>query len=228
MCGRTTLTVPRSVLESRFDATVASEWRPRYNIAPGQGHPAITDAESETIQSLHWGLIPFWADEKAIGNRLINARAETVHEKNAFRHAFKDQRCLVVADGFYEWKEMPGGKQPYRIVREDEEPFAMAGLWDQWDGTREAIQSLTIITTDANDVVDPIHDRMPVMFEPDVEREWLSVDPPDAKSMLEPIDADAIRAYPVSKRVNNPQHDSPDVIEEVTGFDQSGLGDFGG
>ncbi|MGM0604505.1 MAG: SOS response-associated peptidase [Halobacteriota archaeon] len=228
MCGRTTLTVPGSVLADRFDATLSEGWTPRYNITPGQDHPAIVDETPRSIDTLRWGLVPHWADDPAIGNRLINARAETVDEKPAFERPFRERRCLVVADGFYEWHSQPGGDQPYRIVREDGDPFAMAGLWDRWtDSDGAATRSLTVVTTTANDVVEPIHDRMPVILPSGVERDWLTASPTEAKSMLEPIDPSAIRAYPVSRRVNSPANDDPSLIEEVTAIDQTGLEAFG-
>lgn len=193
----------------------------------GEDHPAIRDANPEAIEEFHWGLIPFWADDTEIGNRLVNARAETVAEKPAFRHAFEEQRCLVTVDGFYEWQEQPGGKQPFRVVREDREPFAIAGLWESWEGDGEEIASLTVITTEPNEDVEPIHDRMPVMFEPGEERDWLHADSEEAEAMLKPIAADSIAAYPVSTTVNDPTNDNPSVVEDVAGYDQSGPQDFG-
>lgn len=240
MCGRFSLFVPPSVLEERFDATASGPIVPRYNVAPRDDVAAIRNDDAETIDALGWGLVPSWVDDPDDYPRPINARAETVAEKPSFRDAFAERRCLVLADGFYEWKGDRGAKQPYRIARPDDEPFAFAGLWEAWganggdsvgggiDGDGESLRTVTIVTTDANDTVGAIHDRMPVILEPDEERRWLAdADPEELHSMLDPYPDDGLEAYPVSKAVNDPANDSPDVVEPVDVDEQSGLGDFG-
>ena len=240
MCGRYTIfqITDNDEIKDRFGATPRRDLPPRYNAAPGQNLPVITNERRETVDELRWGLVPFWADDPDIGNRLINARAETIDEKNSFREAFKKRRCLVLADGFYEWKETGNGKQPYRVVTEDNGLFAMAGLWEQWTPPEDAsqndvdafaandsrdekgeestiLESFTIITTEPNDTVGEIHNRMPVVLEPDEENRWLTGDSEDLKSLLDPYPASRMNAYPVSKQVNNPSNDSPEVITEA-------------
>lgn len=228
MCGRLSLFAPPSVLEARFDATFLGSYTPRYNVAPTDSLAAIRDSAPETIDALTWGLVPHWADDPSIGNRLINARAETLAEKPSFQDAYENRRCLVLSDGFYEWREDGGVKQPYRICRPDDEPFAMAGLWERWEGNGEVRETATIVTTEPNDVVAPLHDRMAAILPPGEERRWLNGDAGERKSLLAPYEGD-LRAYPISTRVNDPGNDGPSIIEEVEpeGGTQSGLGDFG-
>ena len=248
MCGRTSLFVAISELEERFDATATNDFPPRYNIAPSDDLAVVTNEADDEIQPVRWGLVPSWADDPKIGARMINARAETVDEKNSFKYAYEKRRCLVLADGFYEWQKPNGGpKQPYRIYLEDDEPFAFAGLWERWtpdDGNRKGndsnggsendsdggdgsaeLTTCTIITTEPNDVVEPIHDRMPVVLAPDEEDDWLHE---PSKALLDPYAGDDMRAYPISKRVNDPRNDSPDIIAEIDDPGrQSGIGEFG-
>lgn len=245
MCGRLSLFAPPSVLEARFDATFLGSYTPRYNVAPTDSLAAIRDDSPETIDALTWGLVPHWADDPSIGTRLINARAETLSEKPSFRDAYENRRCsrersereldtpkggrcLILSDGFYEWKEDGGRKQPYRICRPDDEPFAMAGLWERWEGNGEVRETATIVTTEPNDVVAPLHDRMAAILPEREERRWLHGDPVERESLLSPYEGD-LRAYPISTRVNDPGNDGPSIIEEVEpeGGTQSGLGDFG-
>ena len=163
----------------------------------------------------HWGLIPSWAKDPAIGNKMINARAETVSEKPSFRSAFKKRRCLILADGFYEWQKTDDGKQPYHIKMEDDSPFAFAGLWEAWDKYGEEIRSGTIITTDANDLMNEIHHRMPVILHPEDYGLWLDPDFDEKEaltSLLKPYPSDAMEAYPVSRRVNKPANNEPSVL----------------
>ena len=168
---------------------------------------------------MRWGLIPSWAKDMSIGSRMINARAETVGEKPSFRNALRRRRCLVLADGFYEWQKLGKQKRPMRIVMQSGEPFAFAGLWETWrDPQGDVIPSCTIITTSANDTLGPIHDRMPVILPRDLEDLWLdnSVDDPDAlTSVLTPYDDDAMEAYEVSPLVNSARNDGPEVVERV-------------
>ncbi|MCH7795368.1 MAG: SOS response-associated peptidase, partial [Proteobacteria bacterium] len=168
---------------------------------------------------LRWGLIPAWAKDPAIGNRTINARAETVAEKPAFRAAFRERRCLIVADGFYEWKTEAGGKQPYRITLVDGGPFALAGLWERWAGPHggEAIESCTIVTTEANARLRAIHPRMPVILAPDAFDPWLDPETPgaEAEALLVPYPSEALTHYRVSPRLNSPANDDPALIEPL-------------
>jgi putative SOS response-associated peptidase YedK len=168
MCGRYTLKTPANVLAEQFQIDeYPSSMNASYNIAPTQEVAAVIEGEGKRkLEMLHWGLIPSWADDPSVGNRMINARGETVSTKPSFRKAFRNHRCLVLADGFYEWQKTANGKQPYYIRMEDGSPFAFAGLWESWQNGTE-IRSATIITTDANDVVGPIHNRMPVILHPE-------------------------------------------------------------
>ena len=168
MCGRYTLKTPANVLAEQFQIDeYPSSMNASYNIAPTQEVAAVIEGEGKRkLEMLHWGLTPSWADDPRMGNKIINARAETVAEKPSFRKAFRNHRCLVLADGFYEWHKTGNGKQPYYIRMEDGSPFAFAGLWESWQNGTE-IRSATIITTDANDVVGPIHNRMPVILHPE-------------------------------------------------------------
>jgi len=230
MCGRYTIVAQPDDLEDRFGATADRSLEPRYNAAPGQELPVVTNDAPDTISHLQWGLIPAWADDPAIGNSLINARAETVDEKRSFGDAYECRRCLVPADGFYEWAETDAGKQPYRVTLDNGEPFALAGLWERWqppqkqtgldefgdgdpDSEADPIETFTIVTTEPNAVIEPLHDRMAVVLSPDGEGRWLDSD--DGKDLLEPYPAAEMRAYPVSTAVNDPMNDSPGLVEEV-------------
>jgi putative SOS response-associated peptidase YedK len=231
MCGRFTLTKedPAEVAQDLGvpPAQITQvDYRPRYNIAPTQPVPVIRQCGSTTVrrlEALRWGLIPSWAKDPAIGSRMINARGETVSSKPSFRSAFRQRRCLVIADGFYEWQKVdPAGstsktkKQPYYIHLRDERPFAMAGLWEHWESTDgTAIESCTIITTQPNEVMAPLHDRMPVILGSNDYDKWL--DPENKKidelqNLLRPCAPNDMDAYPVSTRVNSPANDSPDCI----------------
>lgn len=233
MCGRTSLAVTVDVLSRRFDAQPRPgvEIPKRYNIAPGQDLAAIQNDATEEFDMLDWGFIPQWADDPDDVPTPINARSETAAEKPMFRDAFEKRRCLIPADGFFEWKGRRGSKQPYRIERVDREPYAYAGLWESWSPPEdeEPRVTCTILTTDANDVVSEVHDRMPVILEPDQEATWLnggSVD--ELQAVCDPYPDEELRAYPVSKRVNNPQNDSADLLEEIDIGEQSGLDEFAG
>jgi putative SOS response-associated peptidase YedK len=232
MCGRTSLAVDPAVLSRRFDAEPGPDVdvQKRYNIAPGDDLLAVQNDAPEAFDLLEWGFVPSWADDPDDGPTPINARSETVAEKPMFREAFEQRRCLIPADGFYEWAGTRGSKQPYRIERVDREPYAYAGLWETWNppNSGDPRVTCTILTTDANDVVAEVHDRMPVMLEPDDEATWLdggSVD--ELQAVCDPYPADELRAYPVSKRVNDPRNDSPDLLEERDIGQQSGLEEFG-
>jgi putative SOS response-associated peptidase YedK len=196
------------------------EFEPRYNIPPTQDVCVIRDrrGEGRIADRYRWGLIPFWAKDPAIGNRMINARAETLAEKPSFRQAYSRRRCAVLASGFYEWRKDANGKQPVFVTRSDEQPFALAGLWDRWqapDG--EEIRSCTIVTTEANEFMQPLHDRMPVCLETRQLDAWLDADTLRADLdhiVLGPQRMD-LQAWPVSKRVNSPANDSPELVRPL-------------
>ena len=227
MCGRYTQRRSWSELVRLYRITDSPErpnLPPRYNIAPTEDVPAVrirpSDEERELVL-LRWGLVPSWAKDIDIGARMINARAETVAEKPSFRNALKRRRCLVVTDGFYEWQKQPQGpKQPYWIALKGEEPFAFAGLWERWDRAPDgnALETCTIITTGANELLRPVHDRMPVILPPDAYEVWLDVESyhgREVADLLRPYPSEALMARPVSRRVNNVANDDPDCIEPV-------------
>lgn len=169
---------------------------------------------------LHWGLVPRWAKERAIGNRMINARAETVTEKPAYRDAFKRRRCLVLTDGWYEWQAAPSGKQPWFIRRNDAQPFAFAGLWERWKDPKDgaSLESCTIVTTDASKSIAEIHPRMPVVLPNEAWDRWLDSAATDAGELLPllgPIDPQVLEAWPVSRQVNAPKNQGPELIERI-------------
>jgi len=209
MCGRFTLTAPADVLQQFFPLFDLPDVQPRYNIAPTQmvialRHPPQA-ARPEFVR-LRWGLVPPWADDMKIGYRMINARSETAADKPAFRSAFRQRRCLVLADGFYEWQKSDGRKQPYYIHRADGKPFAFAGLWERWDKGEQPLQSCTILTTDANELMRSLHDRMPVILDAAEYDFWL--DPTrhecaELQRLLRPYPGHDLAAYPVGTHVNN-------------------------
>jgi putative SOS response-associated peptidase YedK len=227
MCGRNSLFVARDDLERRFDAEVVADggYTPRYNVAPRDGLEVVTNEAPDEIDRYHWGLVPFWADEREEG--IINARSETAGEKQAFEDAWESRPCLVLSSGFYEWHARNGGpKQPYRIYREDDPAFAMAGLWERWEGPDETVSCVTILTTEPNELTAPIHDRMPVVLPKDAESEWLSSGPEARTELCRPYPGDDLAAYEISTRVNNPENDDARVIEPLE-HEQSGLDEFG-
>lgn len=216
MCGRYTIVTPLVALAERFHASAPRDLRPRYNIAPGQEVLCVIRDGENRIEPLRWGLIPSWAKDPAIGNRLINARAETVAEKPSFRSAFAKHRCLVVADGFYEWRKVGKSKVPVYIYLRSKRPFGFAGLYEHWkapDG--KETRTCTIITTGSNELVRPIHDRMPVILPEDAEDHWLDPGEHDRgrlQALLKPYPSEEMDAYDVAPVVNNTRHDAPDCI----------------
>ncbi|MBD2446431.1 SOS response-associated peptidase [Nostoc sp. FACHB-152] len=219
MCGRFTLNQPTALLEKVFHIQQIPDLAAQYNIAPTQIVPTVLQnptSKQYEFQQLRWGLIPSWAKDAKMGVKLINARAETVAEKPAFRSAFKRRRCLVIADGFYEWQKQQGKKQPFYFRLQDGQPFGFAGLWDIWHSPEgEEIASCTIMTTTANKLLAPIHDRMPVILAPEDYDLWLDTQvqtPEKLQSLLDSYPAEAMTAYPVSSLVNSPQHNSPECI----------------
>jgi putative SOS response-associated peptidase YedK len=221
MCGRYTLTIDAAVLADFFAIGEVPVLVPRYNIAPTQAVPVVRiDAEGRRLWSeVRWGLIPFWAKDTRIGARMINARAETVADKPAFRTAFHRRRCLIPADGFIEWKKEAGGKQPHLIRFADGRPFAFAGIWEQWrpaDG--DALESCAIITTGANDLVAAVHDRMPVILPPDTHSRWLGPTASQESGLTEllvPHAGDEMEAVAVNPRVNSPANDDPECLQPM-------------
>ena len=220
MCGRYSLIADLGDLARRFEFD--GDWdafERRYNIAPTQEVLTVAGGETRRGGFMRWGLIPHWAKDPKIGSRMINARAETVAEKPAFRDALRRRRCLVLADGFYEWQKTGGARRPMRIVMRSGEPFAFAGLWSVWrDAQGNRVPSCTIITTEANDLLRQIHDRMPVILPRDLEELWLdaSVDDLGALgSVLAPHPSGAMDAYEVSTLVNSAANDVPEVIARL-------------
>jgi putative SOS response-associated peptidase YedK len=220
MCGRYTQTVDLETLKDRF-GFVTSEVTlgPRYNIAPTQEAPVVIKEDSRILKMMRWGLVPYWAKDESIGYRMINARAETIAQKPSFKKPFKERRCLVLADGFYEWKktERKGLKIPMRFVLKSRMPFAFAGLWDVWQKPGgDRLLSFTIITTEANDLMRPIHNRMPVILHRENEELWLDPELKDFNklaSLLTPYPSDMMESYEVAPLVNSPRNDTPECIE---------------
>ena len=266
MCGRFSFSPNEILIEERFDLEVEEGlYTPRYNCAPAQNLAVISNQEPGRLSFFRWGLIPFWAKDPAIGNRMINARAEGILEKPSFRNPFRQRRCLVLSDGFFEWKRVGdsqvyrsagsqvygsagsqvygsagsqvygsagsqvygsaggggkqevGGKVPYRIVMKNGDLFAMAGIWDSWrDPEGRVVHSFAIITTTPNELMQPIHDRMPVILPRRFEKEWLTSDrTEDLLAMLQPYPAEEMEAYAVSRLVNSPANDRPEVIARI-------------
>ena len=222
MCGRYTLIRHDTIVGISFNLTVLANLRliARYNIAPTQEILAFARRPELTPQLMRWGLVPSWATDLSIGNRMINARAETLAQKPAFRKALEARRCIIPADGFYEWRKNPdGSKTPFYIQLKSQAPFAFSGLYENWntpDG--QLITSCTIITTTANAVIGPIHDRMPVILSASAVPQWLNPQPQspaDLSCVLIPYDAEEMTVHPVSRRVNSAAANTPDLIEPV-------------
>ncbi|WP_162427879.1 SOS response-associated peptidase [Pontibacter pudoricolor] len=220
MCGRYSI-VPKKIKgNSRAAGLIKKALKEGlYNVAPSQQLPVMTNVQPNSIQFFSWGLQPFWAKDAKAVKRSINARAETLTEKPSFRNLLKSKRCLVPADGFYEWQVTNHGKVPYRILLKNEELFSFAGLWDEWldKSTGEVLHTYTIITTEANDLVKPIHDRMPVLLSPDAEELWLDEHQTQEEliSLLKPYKADDMKAYPISQLVNSPTNNIPEIINSL-------------
>ena len=229
MCGRFVSSSPPDELAKYFDTQAVAEsvLEPSYNVAPSNDVYVVVETGGlRRRESFHWGLVPFWAKDPSTGNKMINARAETVVEKNAYKHAFKKRRCIIPADGFYEWKKIPGqkAKQPYFIHRTDGEPMAFAGLWEIWrpaddtERTSEPLRSCTIITGQPNEKVAEIHDRMPVMLPPSAWAAWLDPENDDVETLgklLVPAPASLYAVHPVSRAVNNVREKGPDLVAPV-------------
>ena len=231
MCGRFTLTQPATIAAKfeldNFAPTEPEFYEPRFNVAPTQRIVVIPTVDGQRqARRMRWGFVPTWAKDIKIGASLINARAESIASKPAFRAAFKNRRCLIPADGFYEWQSGPRGKQPYRITLADGAMFAFAGLWERWrnPATDEWIESCCIVTCDTNELTEKFHDRMPVIIAAEDYDAWLTGTPEQASTLLRPYPADEMRAYPVSSRVNSPKNDSAELVaEEQESIDSAGL-----
>ena len=221
MCGRFTITLEPAFFQQELDlGNMPSEWVPRYNAAPGQTIPVVNDAKSRDVAMFRWGLVPYWAKDISIGYKLINARSETLQEKPSFRNAFKNRRCLILADGFYEWQQPAAKgapKAPFRFTLKDAKPFAFAGLWESWRSPdSEELHTCTIITCQPNDLLAQIHNRMPVILDRDNCWEWLSEKPEnELANLLKPYPSEAMTGYPVSQMVNNPRVDDIQCIKPL-------------
>jgi putative SOS response-associated peptidase YedK len=216
MCGRFIFTDPAKIKALMPDADTTQikiEFEASYNIAPTRQIPAMLNDGSGKVRLIRWGLVPSWAKDISTGAKMINARAETLGEKPAFRHLAKTRRCLIFSEGFYEWKKEGKARIPYFIHMKGRGAFAFAGLWDIWEKGGDAIVSGTIITTDANELVMQVHDRMPAIISPDDYGEWLGRDGTGALSLLKPYPAGEMDAYEVHPLVNSPANNSPDCIK---------------
>ncbi|MGN8644529.1 SOS response-associated peptidase [Gracilibacillus sp. HCP3S3_G5_1] len=218
MCGRFTLDTSVEVLESEL-GIVLTEIQPSYNIAPTHQVLSIVGTkEGRKAGYLQWGLVPSWANDSKIGSKMINARSETVDVKPSFKRLLTRRRCLIVADSFYEWKRKAEGKQPYRITVNDGRPFTFAGLSDRWEQGGQKLVTCTILTTKPNKLMQSLHDRMPVILQDNEQAKWIDPridDKTFLKSLLVPLDSSIMKAYPVSKKVNNPANNDKALIEPI-------------
>jgi putative SOS response-associated peptidase YedK len=218
MCGRFTLRQAPAAIRDQFDLDAVPTVEPRYNISPTQSILAVrrTDEKKEAV-FLRWGLVPSWATDLSIGNRLLNARSETAAEKPSFRSAFKQRRCLIVADGFYEWQTVAGKKQPVHFHFRDGRLFAFAGLWEHWNAPEgSAVETCTILTTSSNDLIRALHDRMPVILPPVHYAVWLDpqfADTAILQSWMIPWPAEEMTGVPANVRVNSPRNEGPECLE---------------
>ena len=219
MCGRYELHTHPAALALALGLKYPPDISPRYNIAPTQQVPIVrlTTGGQRELSQVRWGLVPFWAKDPQIGNKMINARAETVSSKPGYREAYKKARCLIPASGFYEWAKMTDGtKQPIHFGMKDDEPFAFAGLWSRWGPKDDELATCAIVTTEANELCQRVHDRMPVILAPENYARWLDVDEPDPADLLRAYPSDAMRAYAVSTRVNAPKNDDAALLEPLS------------
>lgn len=215
MCGRYTLSAEAEQLQQTFNLDSIPEIQPRYNIAPTQPVPIITNAAPKEVTLVQWGLVPSWAKDTKMAAKMINARGETVHEKPSFRAPFKRRRCLIPVSGFYEWTKTDDGKQPHFIHLPDEPVFAFAGLWEVWTKGGGEVWTCTIITTEANDKIRDLHHRMPVILDQAARDIWLdnASEPDELRMLLQSYDGDKMDHYTVSKSVNSVKNDNPTLIE---------------
>ncbi|MFW5974756.1 MAG: SOS response-associated peptidase [Bacteroidota bacterium] len=223
MCGRFSLTKTEVEINQRFNVSGGvAPYIPRFNAAPGQNLAVITNQTPEKISLMKWGLVPFWAKDPAIGNKMINAKSETAHQKPSFREAFKKRRCLVISDGFFEWNKQGREKIPHYIFLEGHKLFAMARLWETWkDNTGEPLHTFTILTTSPNSIMKNLHNRMPVILPQNEEENWLqNPSDEDTEKLLLPYPG-KLELYPVSKEVNSPRNDAESVIQPLPGYSPS-------
>ena len=222
MCGRFSNDAKPKQVEKEFSVKISDNnlFKPRYNIAPTQTIPAVLESDGERIiEGLRWGLIPSWSKDDSFASKLINARAETLSEKASFKNAFRSHRCIIPASGFYEWQKTDkGAKQPFYFYLKDKDVFGFAGLYEHWTDkeTGELVETFTIITTEANKVLEPIHERMPVILKSESYDQWLDAKEKDTdklQKLLAPYPAKEMDSYKVSKSVNSPSNDSPELIK---------------
>lgn len=212
MCGRYTITTKEDLLEERFNAEFEVNFVPRYNASPSQNLPVILNIEPQKIQMIKWGLQPSWLKKATGKDGLINVRSESLISKPTFKKDLEQRRCLILADGFYEWKATKVGKQPYRFTLEDEKPFAMAGIWEEnHDESGKKFKTFAIVTTEPSNFVTAIHHRMPVMLSPKDEKTWLSEKVKDPRGLLVTF-TDKLNVYPVSRELNRAANDNPRLI----------------
>ncbi len=216
MCGRFTLSLePGDLQEELGLGSVPADLHPRYNVAPTQPVAVVTDPVKRDVALFHWGLVPGWAKDTSIGSKMINARSETIQEKPSFRNAFARRRCLILSDGFYEWDKVSGKRTPYFIHLSSGKPFTFAGLWEVWHSPEgQVLNSCTIITCPANQMVSQLHERMPVILPPEKRWDWLDskAQPADMQKLLVPYPAAEMAMFPVRPLVNSPANDSPDLM----------------
>ena len=222
MCGRFTLKTPTATIKSLFPDLEFPELNPRFNIAPTQSVVCVRQDQtgSKEVVTLRWGLVPFWAKDLKIGAKMINARSETVASKPSFRNAFKKRRCVVLADGYFEWKKIEGAKQPFYMTTENEGAFCMAGLWESWTdkSSGEDVETCTVLTTDSSESLSTIHDRMPVVIDPQDRELWLdnsNFDTTQLQALCRPAPDDFFETKPVNKIVNNARNDVPECVQTV-------------
>ena len=220
MCGRFVMELTPELIREVFGVTATTPLQSSYNIAPTQMVLVVRQvSDHRSLDLMKWGLVPSWAKDPAIGNQFINARSETVAVKPSFRHAIKYHRCIVPASGFFDWKHEGKAKTPYYFRMKDGSPLGLAGIWEEWqapDGT--LLDSFSILTTTANKVVEPVHDRMPVILTPDTYTQWLShhlTNPADLEQLYQPFPAELLEAYAVSDRVNSPHNNGPENIQKL-------------
>ncbi len=221
MCGRYTLTLNKDGIQTQIPILRSFDmpWKPHYNLAPMQTIPAVVSSRPDTVVGLHWGLIPSWAKDRTIAQKLINARGETLTEKPSFKNLYKSRRCLIPADGFYEWRAMGRTKQPTYIRFRSGKLFTFAGLWDEWkDAEGNIVPSCTIITTVANELIQKFHHRMPVIVEENLREMWLDQKRTETKQLdeiIRPFPAEVMEAYPVSHAVNKAENDGPECVRPI-------------
>jgi putative SOS response-associated peptidase YedK len=230
MCGRFVRKSTLTEIKDEFDLyEIQWAWEPSYNIAPGQEVAGVVKNSGNLLVGMRWGFIPWWAEDESIGYRMINARAETLAHKRSFSRAFKSQLCLIIADGFYEWQKIEDNKKkiPFYIHLRSNQPFGFAGLYDRWkskEGT--SITSCTIITTMPNELIEPIHNRMPAIIQPENREQWLNKDVQDTEKLmdlLQPYKAEEMEAYEVGMQVNSPKYNRPECIKPAGKVDQQNL-----